>query len=161
MTPLLANNIGLSIAGVATFLVPLCSSHGHLIAYCIVWGGAIAFHISLSPVIICELVGLEKYSSALGLVFLFRGISSLIAPPVSLVFLFDLQYNLLIDLFAQVMGAIRDLTSSFNIPFVISGISFLISAFMHFVLMWMTKKEAVPSKKRKGQETAAVKQPTV
>ncbi|CAF1273343.1 unnamed protein product [Rotaria sordida] len=147
MNPLLVNNIGLSIAGVATFLVPLCSTHGHLIAYCIVWGGAIgnslylAFHISLTPVIICELVGLEKFSSALGLVFLFRGISSLIAPPV--------------------MGAIRDFTASFNIPFIISGISFLVSALMHFVLMWIVRNEGVRSKKRKGQDTAGSKNITV
>jgi hypothetical protein len=41
MSPLLVNNIGLTIAGVATLLVPLCSTHELLIAYCIVWGGAI------------------------------------------------------------------------------------------------------------------------
>ncbi|CAF4153570.1 unnamed protein product, partial [Rotaria magnacalcarata] len=41
MSPLLVYNIGLAIAGVATLLVPLCSTHGLLIAYCIVWGGAI------------------------------------------------------------------------------------------------------------------------
>ncbi|CAF3407057.1 unnamed protein product [Rotaria socialis] len=141
MSPLLVNNIGLTIAGVATLLVPLCSTYELLIAYCIVWGGAIAFHISLSPVIICELVGLEKFSSALGLVFLFRGISSLIAPPV--------------------MGAIRDFTSSFNIPFIISGISFLISALMHFMLMWMTRKEKSRSKKSEVQKAVDVKNTTV
>ena len=32
------------------------------------------------------------------------------------------------------MGAIADLTSSFNIPFVIGGFSFLISAALHFLL---------------------------
>ncbi|CAF2172276.1 unnamed protein product, partial [Rotaria magnacalcarata] len=41
MSPLLVHNIGLTIAGVATLLVPLCSTHGLLIAYCIVWGGTI------------------------------------------------------------------------------------------------------------------------
>ncbi|CAM4827693.1 unnamed protein product [Rotaria magnacalcarata] len=46
MSPLLVYNIGLAIAGVATLLVPLCSTHGLLIAYCIVWGGA----IELTPI---------------------------------------------------------------------------------------------------------------
>ncbi|CAF4548716.1 unnamed protein product, partial [Rotaria magnacalcarata] len=43
-----------------------------------------------------------------------RGITSLSAPPI--------------------MGAIRDFTDSFNIPFIIGGISFLTSALMHFAL---------------------------
>lgn len=33
------------------------------------------------------------------------------------------------------MGAIRDITLSFNIPFIIAGTSFIISALMHFYLM--------------------------
>jgi hypothetical protein len=101
MTPLLVNNIGLTIAGIATLLVPICETHLSLIFYCIIWGAFIgkifffenistinkllflAFHVSLSPVIVCELVGLDRYSSALGLTLMFRGITSLSAPPVS------------------------------------------------------------------------------
>lgn len=39
------------------------------------------------------------------------------------------------------MGAIRDFTNSFNIPFVIGGISFITSALMHFLLMWIMSRE--------------------
>jgi hypothetical protein len=39
------------------------------------------------------------------------------------------------------MGAIRDATKSFNIPFIISGISFITSALMHFFLMWINNRE--------------------
>ena len=39
------------------------------------------------------------------------------------------------------MGAIRDATSSFDIPFIIAGVSFLVSALMHFYLMWQMNKE--------------------
>ncbi|CAF2338425.1 unnamed protein product [Rotaria sp. Silwood2] len=128
MTPLLVNNIGLTVAGIATLLVPFCATHGLLIAYCIIWGAFIAFHVSLSPVIVCQLVGLERYSSALGLTLMFRGITSLSAPPI--------------------MGAIRDVTSSFNIPFMIGGISFITSAVMHFFLMWINHQEKVNLKKK-------------
>lgn len=41
MTPLLVNNIGLIIAGLVTLLVPLCTSHGLLITFCVVWGAFI------------------------------------------------------------------------------------------------------------------------
>ncbi|CAF1393643.1 unnamed protein product [Adineta steineri] len=121
MSPLLVNNIGLTVAGIATLLIPFCHTYIHLIIYCIIWGGFIAFHVSLSPVIVCEIVGLERYSSALGLTLMFRGITSLSTPPV--------------------MGAIQDMTASFNIPFMISGISFLASALMHFCLMWIQYQE--------------------
>jgi hypothetical protein len=100
MSPLLVNNIGLTVAGIATLLVPVCNTHALLITYCIIWGAFIgkffcknskvifhsfvsAFHVSLSPVIVCELVGLERYGSAFGLTLMFRGITSLTAPPVS------------------------------------------------------------------------------
>ena len=39
------------------------------------------------------------------------------------------------------MGAIRDATGSFDIPFIIAGISFIVSALMHFYLMWRMQKE--------------------
>ena len=39
------------------------------------------------------------------------------------------------------MGAIRDVTASFDIPFIIGGISFLVSALMHFYLMWINHRE--------------------
>lgn len=101
MSPLMVNNIGLTVAGVATLLVPFCRTHLLLIIYCLVWGGFIgksfspwsellkidcfcllAFHVSLSPVIVCQIVGLNRYSAALGLTLMFRGITSLSAPPV-------------------------------------------------------------------------------
>ncbi len=47
------------------------------------------------------------------------------------------------------MGAIRDITSSFDIPFIIGGISFITSALMHFFLMWIIKREKVNTKKTK------------
>ncbi|CAF0728838.1 unnamed protein product [Adineta ricciae] len=134
MSPLLVNNIGLTVAGISTLLVPFCSTYSLLIIYCVIWGGFIAFHVSLSPVIVCQIVGLDRYSSALGLTLMFRGITSLTAPPI--------------------MGAIRDFTNSFDIPFVIGGISFLTSALMHFALMWMNRNEKKNSKKVDDQTSA-------
>ncbi|CAF3345982.1 unnamed protein product [Rotaria sp. Silwood1] len=141
MSPLLVNNIGLTVAGIATLLVPFCGTHGLLIAYCIIWGGFIAFHVSLSPVIVCQLVGLERYSSALGLTLMFRGITSLTAPPV--------------------MGAIRDVTASFNIPFMIGGTSFITSALMHFCLMWINRQEEVNARKKTNENTTETNPATI
>ena len=51
MSPLMVNNIGLIISGVVTLLVPLCTTHGLLITYCIICGAFIgnqsSFHCFL------------------------------------------------------------------------------------------------------------------
>ena len=41
MTPLLVNNIGLTVAGIVTLMVPLCRTYGLLFTYCIIWGAFI------------------------------------------------------------------------------------------------------------------------
>ena len=45
------------------------------------------------------------------------------------------------------MGAIRDVTSSFQIAFTIGGISFLTSALLHFFLMWIIRPEKIKVKR--------------
>lgn len=50
------------------------------------------------------------------------------------------------------MGAIRDVTNSFNIPFVIAGISFVVSALMHFVVMWLMNREAAAAVQKKNEK---------
>jgi len=56
--------------------------------------------------------------------------------------MFFVKYFLFfLTIFIQIMGAIRDATKSFNIPFIISGISFITSALMHFFLMWINNRE--------------------
>lgn len=47
------------------------------------------------------------------------------------------------------MGAIRDFTNSFDIAFIIGGITFIISALMHFYLMWINHCEKIRSKQMK------------
>jgi len=49
------------------------------------------------------------------------------------------------------MGAIRDATLSFDIPFIIAGISFIISALMHFFLMWINHQEKIQLKSNQVQ----------
>jgi len=53
------------------------------------------------------------------------------------------------------MGAIRDVTNSFNIPFIIGGISFITSALMHFGLMWINNREKNSAKTAKDKNKTA------
>ena len=49
------------------------------------------------------------------------------------------------------MGAIRDVTASFDIPFVIGGMSFLTSALMHFFLMWLLHRDKRNDENKKDE----------
>jgi hypothetical protein len=43
----------------------------------------VAPHMSLLPTIICDCVGLDRYTTAFGILFLFRGVTSIIGPPAA------------------------------------------------------------------------------
>lgn len=40
-------------------------------------------HMSLLPSVICDCVGLDRYTTAFGILFLFRGFTSIIGPPAA------------------------------------------------------------------------------
>lgn len=39
--------------------------------------------MSLLPSVICDCVGLDRYTTAFGVLFLFRGVTSIIGPPAA------------------------------------------------------------------------------
>jgi hypothetical protein len=43
----------------------------------------LAPHMSLLPSVICDCVGLDRYTTAFGILFLFRGVTSIIGPPAA------------------------------------------------------------------------------
>jgi hypothetical protein len=43
----------------------------------------LAPHMSLLPSVICECVGISRYTTAFGILFLFRGVTSIIGPPAA------------------------------------------------------------------------------
>ena len=51
----------------------------------------LAPHMSLLPSVIYDCVGLDRYTTAFGILFLFRGVTSIIGPPAAGLFLFFLK----------------------------------------------------------------------
>ncbi|XP_050415574.1 monocarboxylate transporter 12 [Patella vulgata] len=98
---LLINNIALIIGGIATILVPFYTNFGILAAYCCVFGLSIAVFVSLRSIIMVELMGLEKLTSAFGLVIMCQGLSSFIGAPIA--------------------GAISDSTGNYDAAFYMAG----------------------------------------
>lgn len=72
-----------------------------------------AGYISLTSIILVDLLGLEKLTNAFGLLILFRGAAAIVGTPLA--------------------GAIYDATNSYDIPFFTAGALFGVSALTSFL----------------------------
>jgi hypothetical protein len=70
--------------------------------------------MSLLPSVICDCVGLDRYTTAFGVLFLFRGVTSIIGPPAA--------------------GFLKDYTRKYDLAFAIGGAMIIIAAFFHFAV---------------------------
>lgn len=64
--------------GISTF----CSDYAGQAVYCAVFGVTSGAYIGLIPVVLVDLLGLDRLTNALGLVNLFQGIAIIIGPPI-------------------------------------------------------------------------------
>ena len=67
-----------SAIGISTF----CSDFASQAIYCAVFGVTSGAYIGLTPVVLVDLLGLDKLTNAFGLLSLFRGIASIMGPPI-------------------------------------------------------------------------------
>lgn len=94
----------------------------------IAFGIAVAGYISLTSIILVDLLGLDKLTNAFGLLILFRGAATIVGSPMA--------------------GALYDATQTYSIPFFVAGGLFGLSAIFSF---------AAPAMKRfRKQEEAPV-----
>ncbi|XP_067677004.1 monocarboxylate transporter 14-like [Haliotis asinina] len=86
---LLVNNVSMVIAGVATVVMPFCgASYAALVVMSSVFGAGVGAFISLSSILICDQLGLEKLTNGFGLLTMFRGFAAVAGPPLA-GFVFD------------------------------------------------------------------------
>ncbi|TDG48497.1 hypothetical protein AWZ03_005041 [Drosophila navojoa] len=116
---LLLNNICLLISTVAVTLTPLCYSYGAYIAMSVAFGIAISGYISLTSIILVDLLGLDKLTNAFGLLILFRGFAALLGTPLA--------------------GLIYDLTQTYDLPFYMAGALFAVSTITSFLAPCMKR----------------------
>ncbi|XP_053671968.1 monocarboxylate transporter 13-like [Anopheles nili] len=123
---LFLNNICLVISTVAVALTPFCHTYAAYVAMAIAFGIAIAGYISLTSIILVDLLGLDKLTNAFGLLILFRGAATIVGSPLA--------------------GALYDATQSYSIPFFVAGGLFALSAITSF---------AAPAMKRFRKQSEA------
>merc|ERR1719234_2826162 len=112
-------NCSLVLSALCVFIFPFVTSYGMLITVGAFFGLSIAAYISLTSIVLVDLLGLEKLTSAFGLLTMFRGAASIVGPPIA--------------------GAVFEATSSLNISFYLAG-SFLLAAAVASMLADMVRR---------------------
>lgn len=107
-------NTALTICGVATALCPLCSNYPLLVVYACVFGLFIGVYVSLTSVVLVDLLGLEMLTNSFGLLLMFQGIATLIGPPIA--------------------GWLYDGTGSYDVSFIVAGVVVAISGLMLYFI---------------------------
>lgn len=101
-SPMLIYNISMVLCGLSVIVMPFITDYWLLAMAAAVFGLFISANYALTSVILVELISLESFSKAYGLLLLIQGVANLIGPPL--------------------VGFIADTTGDYTMPFVISGI---------------------------------------
>lgn len=92
--------LSMALCGVMVSLIPLVSSYQLLCVLSGLFGLFIAANYSLTSIILVELITLERFTNAYGLLLLVQGVANLIGPPLAGTHLakrlYTITYNIII-----------------------------------------------------------------
>ncbi|CAG5118330.1 unnamed protein product [Candidula unifasciata] len=112
---LMLYNTALTICGVATALSPVFGGdYTLMVVYAAVFGVFIGVYVSLTSVVLVDLLGLEYLTNSFGLLLLFQGAATFVGPPIA--------------------GWLCDWTGSYDISFILMGALIALSGIMLFFL---------------------------
>lgn len=120
MDTMLLSNLYVLLCGLALFVMPNCTSYGAFIAISLLFGFCAAFVI-LKTIVLVELLGLDKLTSAFGLLGLYEGMACLITTPIA--------------------GALFDATGTNVYAFYMGGGFFILSGLFGFTAMLLRDKK--------------------
>ncbi|KAL8616127.1 hypothetical protein ACOMHN_066614 [Nucella lapillus] len=106
--------VSIFICGLSTALFPFCTTYGLLCAAASLFGLSVAAFISLSSILICDLLGLEKLTNGFGLLSLFRGLAAMTGPPLA--------------------GFVYDQTKTYDASFYLGGALLTMGGLCHLAL---------------------------
>lgn len=76
-------NANLTLCGLATAFSYAAQSVVSMAVYCVIFGATSGAFVSLTSVILVDILGIERLTNAFGLLLLFEGVASLVGPPVT------------------------------------------------------------------------------
>ncbi|KFM69265.1 Monocarboxylate transporter 9, partial [Stegodyphus mimosarum] len=107
-------NASLTLCGLATAFSSFCRDYYLMALYAAVFGATAGAYVSLTSVILVDLLGLDKLTNAFGLLLVFEGVACLIGPPIT--------------------GWLHDYTGSYDPGFYVSGGMIAFSGMMLFFI---------------------------
>lgn len=135
---LMLYNTALVLCGIISLLSALCYNYPLMAAYAACFGLFIGVYICLTPIVIVDLLGLDKLSNAFGLVLLFQGIGTVLGPPIA--------------------GAVYDVTKDYNNSFYLMGTCIFFSgAMLYFIPCIQRYQHRTPSNGHLGADVALEK----
>ncbi|XP_035902459.1 uncharacterized protein LOC118507701 [Anopheles stephensi] len=126
--------ICMALCGLVTALVPLFKDYTSLSVLAGGFGLFIAANYSLTSIILVELITLERFTNAYGLLLLVQGVANLVGPPLA--------------------GWISDLTESYDLAFYLAGFFIVISGALLLVLPTIMKVRKILDKRRRSSALA-------
>ena len=109
---LFVTNVAILLSGVSVLSMPFCTTYTAFIVVALLFGLFVAAYISLTSIVLVDLLGLDNLTSAFGLLVLFRGVSSMVGPPVA--------------------GSVYDATQSYDAAFYMAGGFLIVSSLISF-----------------------------
>ncbi len=80
---LFMNNMCILLSGVCVAAFPLCPNYYSFVAVAIFFGLFVSGYVSLTSIILVDLLGLDCLTNAFGLLILFRGAASIVGAPLA------------------------------------------------------------------------------
>lgn len=129
VSALMVNNVCIVASGLCVFLTPFATTYGSFCTISVFFGFFVSAYISLTSIILVDLLGLDQLTNAFGLLILFRGSASMVGPPLA--------------------GSIYDATQSYDVSFYVAGCLLFICAGLHLSLPFVQRccaKDNIPVK---------------
>lgn len=111
--------VSMALCGAVVALIPILKAYETLCIVCGAFGLFIAANYSLTSIILVELITLERFTNAYGLLLLVQGVANLIGPPLA--------------------GWLYDITGSYDLSFYLSGVFIALSGVLLVVLPTVEK----------------------
>ncbi|KAE9551215.1 hypothetical protein FO519_005582 [Halicephalobus sp. NKZ332] len=115
-------NWTLMLCGLLSCFVFLMTDEYVFKAYCFFFGFLISSCVCLASVVLVDMVGIDRLTSAFGLLLLVQGIATFVGPPIA--------------------GVLFDLTKRYDWTFAFCGICLFVSGIMLFIVPFIQKDKS-------------------
>jgi len=118
---LFVTNISFFLTGICIFIFPFLNSFTEYIILCLIFGLCIASLVTLTSIVLVDVLGIERLTSAFGILIMFRGIATILGPPIA--------------------GMVYEAAKSYSASFFVSGCFLLVAGVISFIADVVRRRE--------------------